>query len=58
MKDKIKNKILKEIESTSYLMNNSWNSDYRTAYFEGKIYAYKYILNEIELDKSLNERED
>lgn len=40
-----------EIQSADVLLRSSWKSDYRQAYLEGKMYAYKKILEQLKRGK-------
>ena len=49
--NQLKDDLNSEIQSADVLLNKSWKSDYRQAYLEGKIYAYKKILEQLERGK-------
>ena len=36
--------LLEEIAAATHLLEKSWKNPYREAYLEGKIYAYKKML--------------
>jgi hypothetical protein len=53
MKDSPTQHLTKEINAATHLLEKSWNSAFREAYLQGKIYAYKKML-ELEEKKSYN----
>ena len=53
MKDFSTQYLTEEINAATHLLERSWNSAFREAYLQGKIYAYKKML-ELEEKKSYN----
>ena len=56
MKDPIQH-LTEEINAAIHLLERSWNSAFREAYLQGKIYAYKKML-ELEEKKSYNKKNE
>jgi hypothetical protein len=48
-------RLIEEINAATHLLEKSWNSSYREAYLQGKIYAYKKML-ELEEKNSYNQK--
>ena len=48
MKDSPTQHLTEEINAATHLLERSWNSAYREAYLQGKIYAYKKMLEQAE----------
>jgi len=44
MKDSPTQHLTEEINAATHLLERSWNSAYREAFLQGKIYAYKKML--------------
>jgi hypothetical protein len=55
MKDSLTQRLTEEINAATHLLERSWNSSYREAYLQGKIYAYKKML-ELEERKSYTKK--
>ncbi len=55
MKDSLTRRLTEEINAATHLLERSWNSSYREAYLQGKIYAYKKML-ELEEKKSYTQK--
>lgn len=55
MKDSLTQRLTEEINAATHLLERSWNSSYREAYLQGKIYAYKKML-ELEEKKSYTQK--